>query len=54
MMAIDPVYHFHQAGVETVARGHDEVKGLYRMWSSQTNHFVEQEEVAVAATSSPP
>jgi hypothetical protein len=50
MMVMDPVYHFHQAGVETVARGQDQVKGLYRMWA-QTNQsifFVETEEVAVA------
>jgi hypothetical protein len=50
MMSMDPVYHFHQAGVETVCRGQDQVKGLYRMWA-QTNQsifFVESEEVAVA------
>ena len=50
MMSMDPVYHFHQAGVTTVAKGQDEVKGLYRMWA-QTNQsifFVEHEEVAVA------
>jgi hypothetical protein len=50
MMAMDPVYHFHITGVETVARGQDQVKGLYRMWA-QTNQsifFVEHEELAVA------
>jgi len=50
MMVMDPVYHFHQAGVETVARGQDQVKGLYRMWAetNQSIFFVEHEEVAVA------
>ena len=50
MMSNDPVYHFHQAGVETVLRGQDQVKSLYRMWSetNQTIFFVESEQVAVA------
>jgi hypothetical protein len=50
MMVMDPVYHFHFAGADTIARGQDEVKGLYRMWA-QTNQsifYVENEEVAVA------
>jgi hypothetical protein len=50
MMVMDPVYHFHFADANTVARGQDEVKGLYRMWA-QTNQsifYVENEEVAVA------
>jgi hypothetical protein len=50
MMSMDPVYHFHQAGVETVAKGQDQVKGLYRMWAetNQSIFFIEHEEVAVA------
>jgi hypothetical protein len=50
MMSMDPVYHFHQAGVETVLRGQDQVKSLYRMWAetNQSIFFVETEEVAVA------
>ena len=50
MMSMDPVYHFHQAGVETVVRGQDQVKSLYRMWAetNQSIFFVESEEVAVA------
>lgn len=28
MMSMDPVYHFHQAGVETVVRGQDQVKSF--------------------------
>jgi hypothetical protein len=50
MMSMDPVYHFHQAGVETVVRGQDQVKSLYRMWAetNQSIFFVEHEEVAVA------
>jgi hypothetical protein len=50
MMSMDPVYHFHQAGVETVLRGQDQVKSLYRMWAetNQSIFFVEHEEVAVA------
>lgn len=50
MMISDPVYHFHQAGVETVLRGQDQVKSLYRMWAetNQSIFFVESEEVAVA------
>jgi hypothetical protein len=50
MMSMDPVYHFHQAGVETVLRGQDQVKSLYRMWAEthQSIFFVETEEVAVA------
>jgi hypothetical protein len=50
MMSMDPVYHFHQAGVETVLRGQHQVKSLYRMWAetNQSIFFVESEEVAVA------
>ena len=50
MMTMDPVYHFHQAGVETVLRGQDQVKSLYRMWAetNQSIFFAEHEEVAVA------
>ena len=50
MMTMDPVYHFHQGGVEMVARGQDQVKGLYRMWAetNQSIFFIEHEEVAVA------
>jgi hypothetical protein len=50
MMAMDPVYHFHQAGVETTATGQDEVKALYRLWAetNQSIFFVEHEEIAVA------
>ncbi len=33
MMSMDPVYHFHQAGVETVVRGQDQVKSFYRTWA---------------------
>jgi hypothetical protein len=50
MMSMDPVYHFNQAGYETVLRGQDQVKSLYRMWAdtNQSIFFVEHEEVAVA------
>jgi hypothetical protein len=50
MMSMDPVYHFNQAGNETVLRGQDQVKSLYRMWAetNQSIFFVESEEVAVA------
>jgi hypothetical protein len=50
MMSMEPVYHFHQAGVETVVKGQDQVKSLYRMWAetNQSIFFVESEEVAVA------
>jgi hypothetical protein len=50
MMSMDPVYHFNQAGNETVLRGQDQVKSLYRMWAetNQSIFFVENEEVAVA------
>jgi hypothetical protein len=50
MMSMDPVYHFNQAGNETVLRGQDQVKSLYKMWAetNQSIFFVESEEVAVA------
>lgn len=50
MMSMDPVYHFNQAGNETVLRGQDQVKSLYRMWAetNQSIFFPEHEEVAVA------
>jgi len=50
MMSMDPVYHFHQAGVETVLKGRDNVKSLYKMWAetNQSIFLVEHEEVAVA------
>ena len=50
MTTMDPFYHFHMTGADTVARGQDQVKGLYRMWA-QTNQsifYAENEEVAVA------
>jgi hypothetical protein len=50
MMSMDPVYHFHHASIETVVRGQDQVKSLYRMWAetNQSIFFVENEEIAVA------
>jgi hypothetical protein len=50
MMSMSPVYHFNQAGNETVLRGQDQVKSLYKMWAetNQSIFFVEHEEVAVA------
>jgi hypothetical protein len=50
MMAMDPVYHFNQAGLEISLRGQDQVRSLYRMWAetNQSIFFVENEEVAVA------
>jgi hypothetical protein len=50
MMVMDPSYHFSQGGNDTVLKGQDHVKSLYRMWAetNQSIFFVEQEEVAVA------
>jgi hypothetical protein len=50
MMSMDPVYHIHQAGNETVLRGQEDIKNLYRMWAetNQSIFFIENEEVAVA------
>jgi hypothetical protein len=50
MMAMDPHYHFTQAGNNIELSGQDEVKSLYRMWAetNQNIFFIEQEEVAVA------
>jgi hypothetical protein len=50
MMCTDPVYHFNQAGNETVLRGQDQIKSLFKMWAetNQSIFFVESEEVAVA------
>ena len=39
MMSMDPVYNFNQAGNETVLRGQDQVKSLYRMWA-ETNQSI--------------
>jgi hypothetical protein len=50
MMAMDPHYHFTQAGNDIELRGQDQVKSLYRMWAetNQNIFFIENEEVAVA------
>jgi len=50
MMAMNPAYHFNQAGYTTVLRGQDQVKSLYKMWAetNQSIFFIEHEEVAVA------
>jgi hypothetical protein len=50
MTSTNPVYHFRHASIETVMRGQDQVKGLYRMWAetNQSIFFVDHEEVAVA------
>lgn len=50
MTVPEPVYHFDLMGTKTVARGRDQVEGLYRMWTQthQSIFYVEHEEVAVA------
>ena len=50
MMAMNPHYHFTQAGANVELTGQDHVKSLYRMWAetNQAIFFVEDEEVAVA------
>jgi hypothetical protein len=50
MMAMDPHYHFTQAGNNIELSGQDQVKSLYRMWAEtdQSIFFIEEEEVAVA------
>jgi hypothetical protein len=50
MMVEQPVYHFHDAGVDTILEGQEAVKGLYRMWAetNQCIFYVTQEQVAVA------
>jgi hypothetical protein len=50
MMAMDPSYHFSQAGNDMVLKGQDQVKSLYRFWAetNQSIFFIEDEEVAVA------
>jgi hypothetical protein len=50
MMVEDPVYHFHDAGVDTILEGQEAVKGLYRMWAetNQCIFYATQEQLAVA------
>lgn len=50
MTVPEPVYHFDLMGAKTVARGRDQVEGLYRMWAQthQSIFYIEHEEVAVA------
>jgi len=50
MMAMDPHYHFTQAGNNIELSGQDQVKSLYKMWAetNQAIFFIESEEVAVA------
>jgi hypothetical protein len=50
MMAMDPHYHFTQAGNNIELSGQDHVKSLYKMWAdtNQSIFFIESEEVAVA------
>ena len=50
MMAMDPHYHFTQAGNNIELSGQDQVKSLYKMWAetNQAIFFIENEDVAVA------
>ncbi len=50
VMSMAAVYHLHQGGIETVARGPEQLRSLYRRWATtnQSIFFVENEEIAVA------